>query len=75
MSVSRAEILIAILERDLPGLLPKELLAEGTAASSEAGEVLLALLRLLPQEARAAIEQKAAALEDEIRARPEGWLH
>jgi hypothetical protein len=76
--VSRARALITIIRRDLPGLLPGEL-DEGAAAIPETGEVLTALLRLLPPELRASIEQDAAALQDEIRPRsktgPEGWLH
>jgi hypothetical protein len=59
--MSRAEMLalIAIIKRDLPGLLPKEL-DEEAAAIPETGEVLMALLALLPPELRASIEREAA---------------
>jgi hypothetical protein len=77
VAVSRVLALIAVIRRDLPGLLP-EGLAEGAArAIPGAGDVLTALLKLLPPELQTAIEQEAAAmtaaalrarLEDEIRA-------
>ncbi len=64
-------LLIAVIRRELPGLLPSEI-DESAAATTGVGEVLTALLGVLPPELRAAIEQKAAALkerlEDEIRA-------
>jgi hypothetical protein len=58
--MSRAEMLavIAIINRDLPGLLPKGL--EEVAVTAEAGDVLTALIRLLPPELRASIEREAA---------------
>jgi hypothetical protein len=65
MEKARALALVTILQRDLPGLVRKEL-AEGVADDGEARGVLSALLRILPSELRAEIEAKAAALTPDL---------
>jgi len=58
--VSLARALAAIIERDHPGLLPRELAAGAAEGAEGVAEVLRKFLAILPPETRAAIEQEAA---------------
>jgi predicted component of type VI protein secretion system len=60
--VSRARALIAVIRRDLPELLAPGI-DERAAALAGVGEVVAALLAILPPGVRTAIEREAAALD------------
>jgi hypothetical protein len=62
MEKARALALVTILQRDLPGLVRKEI-AQGVADDAEAREVLAKLLRIFPSEMQAEIERRAEALD------------